>query len=41
MPVSGWSEERFREHFADARLPREIDRPLIVEALVAIEINRR
>lgn len=39
MPGSGWSAERFREHFADARAPRDIDRPLIVETPVAIEIN--
>lgn len=39
MPDRGWSKTRFREHFADARAPREIDRPLIVEAPVAIEIN--
>lgn len=39
MPGSDCSPERLREHFADGRAPRDIDRPLIVEAPIAIEIN--
>ncbi|MDE2562137.1 MAG: formate dehydrogenase accessory sulfurtransferase FdhD [Sphingomonadales bacterium] len=39
MPGNGFSDSHFREHFADGRGPREIERPLIVEAPVAIEIN--
>ncbi|WP_338466844.1 formate dehydrogenase accessory sulfurtransferase FdhD [Novosphingobium sp. ZN18A2] len=39
MPDKGWENARFREHFADARPPHDIDRPLIEEAPVAIEIN--
>lgn len=39
MPDKASEKRRFVEHFADARPARALDRPLIVEAPVAIEIN--
>lgn len=39
MPVEGVRDFPFREHFADGRPARQIERALIEEAPVAIEIN--
>lgn len=39
MPVDGTRAFPFREEFADGRVSRALDRPLIEEAPVALEIN--
>lgn len=39
MPVDGARDSPVTEHFADGRLPHALDRPLVEEAPIAIEIN--
>ena len=39
MPVEGTRPHTFREHFADGTEARRVDRALIEEAPVALEIN--